>query len=122
MTKKIRYAVVGAGWISQEAFMPSIEQTGNSEMTAIVSGNAQGAEKLAKFYGIPHVFSYEQYDEMLKQGVVDAVYIALPNSMHADYTIRALNAASMRWWRSRSPPRSRSASAWWRRRRPGMCC
>lgn len=92
MTKKIRYAVVGAGWISQEAFMPSIEQTGNSEMTAIVSGNREGAEKLAKFYGIPHVFSYDQYDEMLARDVVDVVYVALPNSMHADYTIRALNA------------------------------
>lgn len=92
MTKKIRYAVVGAGWISQEAFMPSIAQTGNSEMTAIVSGNAEGASKLAKFHGIPHVFSYEQYDEMLARGIVDAVYIALPNAMHADYTIRALQA------------------------------
>ena len=45
-----------------------------------------------KFYGIPHVYSYEQYDEMLKSGHVDAVYIALPNSMHADYSIRAAKA------------------------------
>ena len=90
--KKIRYAVVGSGWISQIAFMPSVEQTGNSEMAAIVTGNRAGAEKLAKFYGIPHIFSYDQYDDMLKQGIVDAVYIALPNSMHADYTIRASEA------------------------------
>lgn len=90
--KKIRYAVVGGGWISQEAFMPSIAQTGNSEMTAIVSGNRAGAEKLASFHGIEHVFSYEQYDEMLARGIVDAVYIALPNSMHADYAIRAAEA------------------------------
>ncbi len=90
--KKIRYAVVGTGWISQIAFMPSIAQTGNSEMTAIVSGNRANAEKLAAFYGIPHIYSYEQYDEMLKAGVVDAVYIALPNSMHAEYAIRAAKA------------------------------
>lgn len=90
--KKIRYAVVGSGWISQIAFMPSVAQTGNSEMTAIVTGNRAGAEKLAKFYGIPHVFSYDQYDDMLRQGIVDAVYIALPNSMHADYAIRAAKA------------------------------
>ena len=90
--KKIRYAVVGTGWISQIAFMPSIAQTGNSEMTAIVSGNRANAEKLAKFYGIEHIYSYEQYDEMLKAGVADAVYIALPNSMHADYAIRAAKA------------------------------
>lgn len=90
--KKLRYAVVGTGWISQIAFMPSIAQTGNSEMTAIVSGNRANAEKLAAFYGIPHIYSYDEYDEMLKSGHVDAVYIALPNSLHADYAIRAAKA------------------------------
>ena len=89
---KIRYAVVGAGWISQIAFMPSVAQTGNSEMTAIVTGNADRSRQLAEFYGIENVYSYDQYDEMLAADVVDAVYIALPNSMHADYAIRALNA------------------------------
>lgn len=81
--KKVRYAVVGAGWISQEAFMPSIAQTGNSEMTAIVTGNLANAKMLADFHGIAHVYPYERYDEMLKCGVADAVYIALPNSLHA---------------------------------------
>lgn len=90
--KKIRYAVVGSGWISQIAFMPGVAQSGNSEMTAIVSGNRSNAEKLAKFHGVEHIFAYEDYDRMLKQGIVDAVYIALPNSMHADYTIRAAKA------------------------------
>ena len=88
----VRYAVVGAGWISQIAFMPGVDLTGNSKMTAIVTGNPEGAAKLADFYGIEHVYSYEQYDEMLAADVVDAVYIALPNSMHADYTIRAARA------------------------------
>jgi predicted dehydrogenase len=90
--KKIRYAIVGAGWISQEAFMPGVEQTGNSEMTAIVTGDMAKGKKLADFYGIRHVYSYEQYDDFLKAGVADAVYIALPNSMHADYSIRASKA------------------------------
>jgi len=90
--KKVRYAVVGAGWISQEAFMPSVDQTGNSVLTAILTGNRANAGKLADFYGIEHIFGYEQYEEMLSSGVVDAVYIALPNSMHADYAIRAANA------------------------------
>ena len=90
--KKVRYAVVGAGWISQISFMPGVEQTGNSEMTAIVSGNRANADRLAKFHGIKHVFAYEEYDEMLRRGIVDAVYIALPNSLHADYAIRAAQA------------------------------
>ena len=90
--RKIRYAVVGAGWIAQEAFMPGVSQTGNSTITAIVSGSAKNAAKLAEFHGVEHVFSYEQYDEMLASDVADAVYVALPNSMHADYAIRALKA------------------------------
>ena len=89
---KVRYAVVGAGWISQEAFMPSIAATGNSVMTAIVSGSPENAAKLAEFYGIEHVVDYAGYDDLLARDIVDAVYIALPNSMHADYAIRAANA------------------------------
>lgn len=88
----VRYAVVGAGWISQIAFLPGIGLTGNSMATALVSGSAQNAVKLAEFYGINHVYSYDRYDEMLNADVADAVYIALPNSMHAEYAIRAANA------------------------------
>lgn len=89
---KIRYAVVGAGWISQIAFLPGAAQTGNSIVTAIVSGNPDRARELADFHGVEHVYPYERYDEMLASGRVDAVYIALPNSMHADYAIRAARA------------------------------
>ncbi|MBP1806666.1 Gfo/Idh/MocA family protein [Rubellimicrobium aerolatum] len=87
---KVRYAVVGAGWISQEAFMPGVGQTGNSEIAAIVSGNADTSRRLAEFHRVPEVVGYEDYDTLLASGRVDAVYIALPNSMHADYAIRAL--------------------------------
>lgn len=89
---KVRYAVVGAGWISQEAFLPAIPQAGNSVVTAIVSGSSDAAARLAAFHGVEHVFTYDQYDDMLASGLVDAVYIALPNSLHADYAIRAAKA------------------------------
>ncbi|MEM1372397.1 MAG: Gfo/Idh/MocA family oxidoreductase, partial [Pseudomonadota bacterium] len=91
-TRPVRYAVVGAGWISQEAFLPAIPQVENSVVTVIVSGNAENAGKLAKFYGIDHVIPYEDYDAMLALDLFDAVYVALPNSMHADYAIRAMKA------------------------------
>lgn len=88
----IRYAVVGAGWISQEAFMPAVATTGNSRMQAIVSGSHAAAQKLADFHGVPEVVDYSGYDALLASDRIDAVYIALPNSMHADYAIRALRA------------------------------
>ena len=89
---KIRYAIVGAGWISQEAFMPAVAQTGNSAISAIVTGNKEAASRLAAFHGVEHVFGYADYDSALQSGLFDAVYIGLPNSLHADYTIRAAHA------------------------------
>jgi predicted dehydrogenase len=88
--RKIRYAVVGNGWISQIAFLPGVNQTGNSEVKALVSGHHENAKKIADFYGIPKIYDYSDYDAVLKE--VDAVYIALPNSLHADYAIRAARA------------------------------
>lgn len=88
----IRYAVVGAGWISQEAFMPGVAQTGNSTIAAIVTGDMAKGAKLAAFHNVPQVVSYDDYDALLASDAVDAVYVALPNSMHADYAIRAAKA------------------------------
>lgn len=88
----IRYAAVGAGWISQEAFLPAVSITGNSRLQAIVSGSPEAAQRLANFHGVPEVLAYADYDALCASDRIDAVYIALPNSMHADYTIRALKA------------------------------
>ena len=90
--KQIRYAIVGAGWISQEAFMPAVAASGNSVMSAIVTGNADVREKLADFYGIETTCGYDGFDALVASDKIDAVYVALPNSMHADYAIRAMNA------------------------------
>jgi predicted dehydrogenase len=92
MLQMIRYAVVGAGWISQESFLPGVAQSGNSTIAAIVTGDLAKGAKLAAFHNIPQVLPYEEYDALLASGTIDAVYIALPNSMHADYTIRAAKA------------------------------
>ena len=87
----IRYAVVGAGWIAQEAFLPGVPATGNSRVQALVSGHPR-ARELADFHTIPEVLAYADYDALVASDRIDAVYIALPNSMHADYAIRALKA------------------------------
>ncbi|MBP0614969.1 Gfo/Idh/MocA family protein [Jiella mangrovi] len=88
---KIRYAVVGGGWISQAAFMPGVGQTSNSLMTAIVTGDkAKGAE-LGRQYGL-EVYGYDAYGAMLKSGKVDAVYVATPNFRHREFAEPALEA------------------------------
>ncbi len=88
--RKIRYAVVGLGWISQDALLPGFQNaTGNSELVALVSGDPKKLKSLGRRYGIHRLYSYDDYDACLTSGEVDAVYIGLPNHLHADYTIRA---------------------------------
>jgi predicted dehydrogenase len=87
--RKVRFAVIGAGWISQEAFLPAVHQTGNAEVTAIVSGDARKARQLADFHGIKSIFDYSRFDDMATSGEVDAIYVATPNSSHCEYTVKA---------------------------------
>ena len=89
---KVRYAVVGLGWISQAAFMPGVEHTGNSEMVALVTGHEEKAEKLGAMYGIQDHYSYDELDTMLASGTVDAVYLALPNFDHVETAVKVLEA------------------------------
>jgi hypothetical protein len=56
---KIRYAVVAGGWISQGAFMPGVDQTSNSVMTALVTGDPIKADELAALYDLKS-YGYEQ--------------------------------------------------------------
>src|SRR5438270_383574 len=90
--KKVRYAVVGLGYIAQNAVLPAFAHARNSELTALVSDSPAKLKKLSKKYSVPHTYSYEEYSECLESGEVDAVYIALPNHMHRDYTEAAANA------------------------------
>src|SRR5687767_5841948 len=91
--RKIRYAVVGLGYIAQSAVLPAFKNARrNSELAALVSGTPAKLRRLAARYGVPHTYGYEQYDECLRGGEIDAVYIALPNSMHREYTERAAQA------------------------------
>jgi len=63
-------------------------------VTALVSGHRDKADKMAAEYGVPaqSIYSYERYDAIAENRDIDAVYIALPNGMHAEYTIRAAKA------------------------------
>jgi predicted dehydrogenase len=89
---KVRYAVVGIGWISQTAFLPGVEHTGNSEVVAFVSGHEDKAAKVGEKYGVKDLYSYDEYDKLLSSGTIDAVYLATPNWDHVDLAVRTLDA------------------------------
>ncbi len=90
---KVGYAVIGLGRIA-EHFMQGARNSSNSETTALVSGHRDKAERIAAEYGISSssIYSYEDFDRIAENKNVQAVYVALPNSMHAEYTIRAAKA------------------------------
>jgi predicted dehydrogenase len=87
----VKYAIVGLGHIAQVAVLPAFAHARrNSRLAALVSDDATKRKSLGRKYRIEATFPYDDYETCLEQ--VDAVYIALPNSMHAEYTIRAANA------------------------------
>ncbi|HEY1662344.1 MAG TPA: Gfo/Idh/MocA family oxidoreductase [Verrucomicrobiae bacterium] len=90
---KIRYAVVGLGHIAQNAILPAFKHAGeNSELAALVSDDPVKLRAMAEEYGVDNCFSYNDYELCLYSGEIDAVYIALPNNMHADFCVRAAEA------------------------------
>ncbi len=91
--RKVRYAVVGLGYISQIAILPAFAHArANSTLTALVSGDPKKLKSLSRKYGTKYNYSYEQYADCLASGEIDAVYIALPNHMHRAYTEAAARA------------------------------
>ena len=90
--KTVRYAVVGVGWISQAEFLPGVEHTGNSKVVALVTGHEEKAAKVGEKYGIDKVCAYDELDELLRSGEIDAVYLATPNFDHVEYAVKTLEA------------------------------
>jgi predicted dehydrogenase len=90
--EKVRYAVVGLGHIAQVAVLPAFAHAENSELAALVSSDSEKLEKLSRKYKLKQRFSYEEYEQCLQSGLIDAVYIALPNHLHREYTERAARA------------------------------
>jgi glucose-fructose oxidoreductase len=85
--------VVGLGWIAQESVLPGFKNAyKNSELAALVTDDPEKARKLGQEYKVATTVSYDNYNELLQSGSIDAVYVALPNNLHADFTIRAAQA------------------------------
>jgi predicted dehydrogenase len=89
----VRYALVGLGNISQVAVLPGfLNARANSRLTAFVSDDPRKLKQLAKSYHVSDCYSYDEFDECLQSGKIDAVYIALPNNMHREFVERAARA------------------------------
>lgn len=85
----MRYAVIGLGAIVQEAVLPAFARADNAELAALVSGSRDKREKLAARYGVTRAVDYADLEAVLEDGDIDAVYIATPNHLHCEHTVRA---------------------------------
>src|SRR5262245_55365428 len=90
---RIRYAVLGQGYISQVAVLPAFAHARrNCELAALVSDDEEKLRVLGRRYGVRRLHTYDQFDELLAGGEVDAVYIALPNHLHLPFAVAAARA------------------------------
>jgi len=94
VARKAGWAIVGLGQLALEEVMPAFGECKLSRPAALVSGHPDKAKQVAEVYGVDAkaIYDYAGFDRLADNRDVDAVYIILPNSMHAEYTIRALKA------------------------------
>ena len=92
--RKLGWAIVALGKLSMGEVLPAFGQCQFSRCTALVSGHRDKADKIAQQYSIDskNIYNYQNYDDIKNNGDIDVVYNCLPDSMHAEYTIRALEA------------------------------
>lgn len=91
-SKRVGYAVVGLGTISQRAVLPAFRHSKKAKLVAVVSGDPRKARRLGARFGAGASYTYDDYDRCLADPEVEAVFIATDNGTHARYSVRAAEA------------------------------
>jgi glucose-fructose oxidoreductase len=82
---------VGLGHFAQAAVLPAFARADGCELRALFSSDRAKRSALGRKYGAV-ALGYDEYDDYLRRNEVDAVYVAVPNDLHADFAIRAARA------------------------------
>lgn len=90
--ERVRFAVIGQGHFAQASILPAFAHAKRCELRAIFSQDETKLRALKSKYGVEAALDYGHYDEYLRSGAVDAVYVALPNDLHREYVVRAARA------------------------------
>ncbi|MDE0446887.1 MAG: Gfo/Idh/MocA family oxidoreductase [Spirochaetaceae bacterium] len=85
---KVRWGIVSTAQIGRWVFAPALRATARGELTGVASRNRERAAAFARDLEIPEVFA--SYDDLLWSDRIDAVYVPLPNSLHEEWAIRAM--------------------------------
>jgi len=91
---KLGIALVGLGNYSEGQLAPALQETEHCYLAGIVTGSPEKTRKWKSQYNIPetNVYDYKNFDKIRDNPAIDIVYVVLPNSMHAEYTIRSAKA------------------------------
>lgn len=84
----VRFGVVGTNWIT-DRFLDHVKTLDDFSLTAVYSRTEEKAKAFAEKYGVAHIFT--DLEEMAESDVLDAVYIATPNALHAEQSILFMN-------------------------------
>jgi predicted dehydrogenase len=92
--RKLGIAIVGLGKLALEEVLPAFGECKYAAPVALVSGHPDKAKKVAAAFDVPAdaIYDYAGYEKIAQNPKIDAVYIILPNNMHAEYTVRAFDA------------------------------
>lgn len=91
-TPTVRFAVVGLGHIAQVAVLPAFGNAENAELAGLVSDDPEKLSTLAQRYNVSHTSTTAGFEKLLKDAAIDAVYIAVPDTLHREFTVRAARA------------------------------
>lgn len=96
---RLGVALVGLGDYSTHLLAPALERTRYCYLAGVVTGTPAKAERWSRQYGIPdkNIYDYTSFYRIADNPDIDVVYVVLPNSMHADYSIRAAQAGKHVW-------------------------
>jgi len=91
---KLGIALVGLGSYSAGQLAPSLQETEHCYLAGIVTGTSAKEQVWATKYNIPsaNIYNYKNFDSIANNKDIDIVYVVLPNSMHAEFVIRAAQA------------------------------
>lgn len=97
--ERLGVALVGLGYYSTDLLAPALQLTKHCHLAGIVTGTPAKAEKWKQQFNLAdkNIYSYDNFDALANNPDIDVVYVVLPPSMHAEYTIRAAKAGKHVW-------------------------
>jgi len=97
--KRLGVALMGLGYYSTDLLAPALQLTEQCYLAGVITGTPSKAERWKKQFSLAdkNIYNYNDFDRIANNPDIDVVYVVLPPSMHAEFSIRAANAGKHVW-------------------------